>query len=53
MECCCVLTAPTTLVLAYYTNLVVDERPGAAKILHFVFIEFVTKAMVWLLPAAE
>lgn len=32
MECCRILTVPTPPGLAYYWNLVVGERPGAAVV---------------------
>lgn len=53
VEYCRVLTVPSTPVLAYYTNLVVEERPGAARVWNTAAIEFITMALVRFLHASE
>lgn len=53
IECCHALTFPTHSDLGYYTNLVVDEHPGAAAISHIAAIGLVTMALVELPRAAK
>lgn len=53
VECCHVLTVPTPPVLAYFTNLVVVERPGTAAVRKNAALEFFTKVLVRFLHAAK
>lgn len=49
VEFCSVLTIPTPPILAYYSNLVLDKRPGAAAERDIAAIELATTAGLGLL----
>lgn len=53
MECCRILTITTSLVLAKYFNLVVEERPGTAAVCKLAASELATMTLVQFLHAFE
>lgn len=53
MECSRILTVLPPPISTYYSNFVVDERPGTATVWNFAVFEFITMKLVCILHTNE